>query len=229
MSGSTNASDHPSSDLEIARSDDNTLNKLPPELRFKIYEHLYADLIEELSDNLFAVFSLYEYLYNYTAHHLESHVGKTGLTGLLYTCKQIHNEALEALCNETEFVLDLLGYDDGLDEERSKIRFSDNGRILSFVKKLKLNVEPHRDETTDRFVSRIRSFLAAINHGAQLRSLKIRIKPGRSTDPVSFDKILSALGTIRTAGRPAVVSMGEVSEQLISPERWLAFVEQTNG
>ncbi|KAI1330348.1 hypothetical protein F5Y16DRAFT_362865 [Xylariaceae sp. FL0255] len=205
------------------------LEKLPLELRIKIYEYVYADLIEDLSDNLFGVFSMYDYLYDYTVSHLESHVGKTGLTALLSTCKEFHGEALETLCNDAELVLDLLGDDDNLDEERANIRFSEDNKMLTFAKNLKLNVEPDWDRTTNRFVSRIHRFLGVIDHGARLRSLKIRIAPGKSSNPKSFDKILSALGGMRTAGNAVEVSLGEVPEWLISPTRLEMFLEQVNG
>lgn len=37
-----------------------TLLGIPLELRIRIYEHIYADLINELSDNIFAVLSFYD-------------------------------------------------------------------------------------------------------------------------------------------------------------------------
>lgn len=106
----------------------NTLDILPAELRLKIYEHLYADLIDELSDYLFSVFVLYDSLYDYTRSSLESHVGKTGLTALLYTCKKVHGEALQVLCGEAEIILNIMGDHDSNDEERQEFRFSEDCR-----------------------------------------------------------------------------------------------------
>jgi hypothetical protein len=110
------------------------LNVLPVELRLRIYEHLYADLINELSDNLYGVFSLYDFMYDYTSASLESHVGTTGLTTMLYTCKKVHDEALETLCNKAEFVVNVMGDDDSDDEERIDIRFSEASRRKSNLK-----------------------------------------------------------------------------------------------
>ncbi|KAI1306397.1 hypothetical protein F5Y03DRAFT_406086 [Xylaria venustula] len=205
------------------------LDVLPLELRLKIYEYFFADLISELSDNLFGVFSLYEYLYDYTQPSLESHVGKTGLTALLYTCKQIHNEAIQVLCNEAEFVLDIMGDDDGNDEERGDIRFSDGNRLLEFVKNLKVNLEPLSDETNDRFVNRIHRFLEMIDYGAKLRSLKIRISTPKLSEARSLDQILSALSKIRTAGNRIEVYLGEVEEELLGAEGLSLFIKQING
>lgn len=106
----------------------NTLDVLPVELRLKIYEYLYVDLIDELSDYLFGVFGLYDSLYDYTRSSLESHVGKTGLTALLYTCKKVHDEALQVLCGEVEFILNIMGDHDSNDEERQEFRFSEDSR-----------------------------------------------------------------------------------------------------
>ncbi|KAK5629511.1 hypothetical protein RRF57_005226 [Xylaria bambusicola] len=104
------------------------LQVLPLELRLKIYEYFYADLISELSDNLFGVFTLYDLLYDYTPSFLESHVGKTGLTALLYTCKHVHDEAIQVLYSETEFVLNIMGDDDGDDEERADFRLPEGSQ-----------------------------------------------------------------------------------------------------
>ncbi|KAI0430357.1 hypothetical protein F5Y09DRAFT_307923 [Xylaria sp. FL1042] len=202
---------------------------IPPELRFKIYEQLYADLISELSDNLYGVFSLYEVLYDYTRPSLESHVGKTGLTALLYTCKQIHKEALQVLCNEAEFVLNIGGDDDGNDEERADFRFSEGSRLLEFAKNLKVNLEPLSDETNERFVNRVHRFLEAIKHGVNLRSLKIRISGPGLRDPRSLDQILSALSTIQTAGNRIEVYVGEVAEGMLSDEQLSPFIDVING
>ena len=95
-----------------------TLMGLPAELRVKIYAHLFDDLIEELSDNLFAVLQLYDHIYDYTAPYLESHVGRTGLTPILRTCKTIHEEALTVLCQRAEFVVNVVGDDDTDDEQK---------------------------------------------------------------------------------------------------------------
>ncbi|KAI0976091.1 hypothetical protein F4678DRAFT_415823 [Xylaria arbuscula] len=205
------------------------LDALPLELRLKIYEHFFAGLISELSDNLFGVFSLYDYLYDYTQPSLESHVGKTGLTALLYTCKQIHNEAIRVLCNEAEFVLDIMGDDDGDDEERGDFRFSEGNRLLEFVKNLKVNFEPLSDETNDRFVNRIHRFLEMIDHGVNLRSLKIRISTPKLSDPRSLDQILLALSKLQTAGNRIEVYLGEVAEELFGAEPLRLFIRQING
>ncbi|KAI1349892.1 hypothetical protein F5Y01DRAFT_287929 [Xylaria sp. FL0043] len=206
-----------------------TILDIPLELRFKIYEHFYADLISELSDNLFGVFSLYEALYDYTRSNLESHVGKTGLTALLYTCKQIHSEALQVLCNEAEFVLNIMGDDDGNDEERADVRFSEGSRLLEFARNLKVNLDPFSDETTERFVNRIHRFLEAIGRGVNLRSLKIRISGTGLEDPRSLDQILSALSTLQTAGNRVEVYVGDVAEGMLSDERLCLFLDAING
>ncbi|KAI1421400.1 hypothetical protein F5Y12DRAFT_767890 [Xylaria sp. FL1777] len=205
------------------------LGILPLELRLQIYEHFYADLISELSDNLFGVFSLYEFLYDYTQPSLESHVGKTGLTPLLCTCKQIRNEAIQVLCNEAEFVLNIMGDDDGNDEERADFRFSEGNRLLECAKNLKVNLEPLSDETNERFVNRIQRFLEVIDHGVNLRSLKIRISGLQLRDPRSLDQILSALSTLQTAGNSIEVYLGEVADEVLSADRLDLFVDTING
>ncbi|KAI8628775.1 hypothetical protein F5Y19DRAFT_437246 [Xylariaceae sp. FL1651] len=207
----------------------NLLDILPFELRVKIYEHFYADLISELSDNLFGVFSLYDFLYDYTGSHLESHVGKTGLTTLLYTCKKMHDEALQVLCNEAEFVLNVMGDHDSEDKERADIRFSKGSRLLEFAKNLKVNIEPMSDNTNERFVNRIHQFLEAINHGTNLRSLKIRISAVSLRNAKSLSHILSALSTLRTAGNAIEVYLGEVTEDLLSAEDFDTFLRTING
>ncbi|KAF2969574.1 hypothetical protein GQX73_g4014 [Xylaria multiplex] len=205
------------------------LTVLPVELRLKIYEFLYDDLINELSDNLFGVFWLYDSLYDYTRSSLESHVGKTGLTTLLYTCKQVHNEALQILCNEAEFIVNIMGDDDGDDEERAEFRFSKNSRLLEFAKNLKVNLEPLSDETNERFVKRIRRFLEAINHGMNLRSLKIRISGPKLENPQSLSYIFLALSTLKTAGNLIEVYLGEVTEDVLGPNRLGTFIGTING
>ncbi|KAI0540860.1 hypothetical protein GGR58DRAFT_90672 [Xylaria digitata] len=205
------------------------LDVLPVELRLKVYEFLYGDLINELSDNLFGVFSLYDSLYDYTRSSLESHVGKTGLTPLLYTCKQVHNEALQVLCNEAEFVVNIMGDDDGDDEERAEFRFSKDSQLLAFAKNLKVNLEPLSDETNERFVKRIRCFLEAINHGVNLRSLKIRISGPKLENPQSLSHILLALSTLKTAGNPIEVYLGEVTGDVLGPNHINTFIDTING
>ncbi|TGJ87413.1 hypothetical protein E0Z10_g1327 [Xylaria hypoxylon] len=205
------------------------LDILPVELRLKIYEFFYADLISELSDNLFGVFSLYDFLYDYTRSSLESHVGKTGLTTLLYTCKQVRNEALQVLCNETEFVLNIMGDDDGNDEERAEFRFSEDSRLLEFAKNLKVNLEPLSDGTNERLVKRIHRLSETINHGVNLRSLKIRVSGPNIGNPQSLDDMLLALSTLKTAGNRIEVYIGEVAEEVLSTERLVLFVDTING
>ncbi|KAI1828167.1 hypothetical protein F4861DRAFT_169433 [Xylaria intraflava] len=205
------------------------LEVLPLEIRLSIYEFVYADLINELSDNLFAVFSLYDFLYDYTRANLESHVGKTGLTALLLTCKQVHDEAFEILCRETEFVLNLMGDRDGNDEEREEFRFSQDILWFKFAKNLKINLEPLSDVTNERFVNRIHRFVGAIDYGVNLRSLKIWLAGPYLQDPQSVNHILLALSTLRTTGHPIEVYLGQVTEDVLSGERLGTFLDTING
>ncbi|KAI1751508.1 hypothetical protein F4782DRAFT_547680 [Xylaria castorea] len=202
---------------------------LPVELRLKIYELVYADLISELSDNLFGVFSIYDFLYDYTRSSLESHVGKTGLTALLYTCGKVHDEALEVLCGQAEFVLNIMGDDDINDEERAEFRFSEGSRLLEFTKSLKVNLEPLSDAMNGRFVNRIYRFLEMINYGANVRSLKIRITGPNLRNPESLNKILMAISKLRTTGSRISVYLGEVTEELFSAESLDLFLNVING
>ncbi|KAI0444709.1 hypothetical protein F4803DRAFT_572698 [Xylaria telfairii] len=205
------------------------LDVLPVELRLKIYEFVYADLINELSDNLFGVFSLYDFLYDYTRSSLESHIGKTGLTGLLYTCKKVHDEALEVLCGQAEFVLNIMGDDDGDDEERTEFRFSKGSRLLGFAKSLKINLEPLSNATNARFVNRIHHFLEMINYGSNIRSLQIRITGPNLTNPECLNQILLALSKLRTMGNRIDVYVGELTEELLSAESFNLFLGTING
>lgn len=207
----------------------NLLDVLPIELRLKIYDYFYADAISELSDNLFGVFWLYDSLYDYTSSYLESHVGKTGLTALLSTCKNIHGEALEALCNEAEIILNIMGDNDSNDEEREKVRFSKGNRLLEFAKNLKVNMEPLSDETNERFIGRLRRFSELINQGVNLRSLKIRMTTWNLSNPQSFEDILSALSTLRTAGNPIEVYLGEMDEDMLNKDSLNSFLSKING
>ncbi|KAI0486764.1 hypothetical protein F4859DRAFT_466825 [Xylaria cf. heliscus] len=202
---------------------------LPVELRLKIYELVYADLINELSDNLFGVFSLYDFIYDYTRSSLESHIGKTGLTDLLYTCKKVHDEALEILCGHAEFVLNIMGDDDGNDEERADFRFSKDSRFLEFAKSLKVNIEPLSDSTNERFLSRIHRFLEMINYGANVRSLSIRINGPNLNNPESLNQVLLALSKLQITGNRIEVYLGEVTEELLSTENLDLFLKTIHG
>ncbi|KAI1108935.1 hypothetical protein F5Y14DRAFT_456537 [Nemania sp. NC0429] len=207
----------------------NALDVLPVELRLKIYEYVYADLIDELSDHLFGVFVLYDSLYDYTRSSLESHVGKTGLTALLYTCKKVHDEALYILCGEAEFILNIMGDDDSDDGERQEFRFSEDSRLLAFAKNLRVNLEPLSDETNERFVNRIHRFLRLINNGANLRSLQIRISCPKLGDPESLNGILLALSDLRTMGNRITVYIGDMAEEVISDDHLDSFILFTWG
>ncbi|GAW21695.1 hypothetical protein ANO14919_112190 [Xylariales sp. No.14919] len=219
----------PASVVEFPTAESNFLNMLPLEIRLRIYEFFYADLISELSDKLFGVFSLYDFLYDYTRSSLESHVGKTSLTTLLYTCKQVHNEALQALCKEAEFVLNIMGDDDSDDEERAELRFSKDSRLLKFAKNLKVNLEPLSDGTNERLVNRIHRFLEAIDHGVNLRSLKIRISSPNLANPQSLEHILLALSTLKTGGNRIEVYLGEVAEEMLGAQRLDLFIDTIHG
>ncbi|KAI0460555.1 hypothetical protein F5B21DRAFT_519285 [Xylaria acuta] len=202
---------------------------LPVELCLKVYEFVYADLTSELSDNLFGV-SLYDFLYDYTRPSLESHVGKTGLTALLYTCKKVHDEALEILCRHAEFVLNIMGDDDN-DYAEQKSSGSPNAAdvILEFVKSFKVNLEPLSDASNGRFVNRIHRFLEMINYGANVRSLKIRITGPSLTNPESLNQIIRALSKLHTPGNRVGVYLGEVTEELLSADSLDLFLNTING
>ncbi|KAI1344187.1 hypothetical protein F5Y15DRAFT_105728 [Xylariaceae sp. FL0016] len=217
--------------VTIGRSCTSKLDLLPPEIRLNIFELLYADLISELSDNLFGVFQIYDCLYDYTASHLVSRVGKTHLSDILHVSRGIHNEALRVLCDQSEFVVNLVGRDDSDDQERAAFRFSQGSKHLSFVRNLKVNVEPHSNSTADRFVGRISAFLDAIGHGAILRSLEIRISAGDSekVSSRSMDRILGALQALRTNGRRIKVYLGDVTEGQLSNERFGLFLKSLAG
>ncbi|RWA03147.1 hypothetical protein EKO27_g11958 [Xylaria grammica] len=207
----------PASVVEFPTAESNFLNMLPLEIRLRIYEFFYADLISELSDNLFGVFSLYDFLYDYTRSSLESHIGKTSLTTLLYTCKQVHNEALQVLCKEAEFVLNIMGDDDSDDEERAELRFSKDSR------------QPLSDGTNERLINRIHRFLEAIDHGVNLRSLKIRVSSPNLANPQSLEHILFALSTLKTGGNRIEVYLGEVAEEMLGVQRLDLFIDTIHG
>lgn len=216
-----------------------SLMGIPLEIRLKIYQHIYTDLIAELSDNLFGVFIFYDHLYDYTSANLESHVGKTGLTTpLLYVCKQMYQEALTVLYEQAEFVVSIMGHEDIKDNERAGVCFSDDGsgstssRHLDFVRHLKINLEPVADPAQDepeqtRFVERITKFLNLIHHGANLRSLEIHIPT--SIGPGSVDGVLTALETIRLAGNSVKIYLDSISEEVLSEERLSLLLDAING
>lgn len=210
-----------------------TLVGLPLELRIKIYQHIYTDLIAELSDNLFGVFIFYDNLYDYTSANLESHVGKTGLTTpLLYVCKQMYEEALSVLCEQAEFVVTIMGHEDDKDNERAGVCFSRGSRHLDFVRHLKINLQPIADPANDepeqpRFVARIARFLELIQHGANLVSLKIHIPT--SIGPGSVEGVLTALETIRTTGNSPKIYLDSISEEILSDERLTLLLDAING
>lgn len=210
-----------------------TLMGIPMELRIKIYQHIYTDLVAELSDNLFGVFIFYDHLYDYTSANLESHVGKTGLTTpLLYVCKQMHEEALPVLCEQAEFVVNIMGHEDTKDSERAGVCFSKGSRHLDFVRHLKINLQPIADPAKDepeqtRFVGRIVKFLNLIHHGANLRSLEIHLPT--SIGPGSVEGVLTALETIRTPGNPVKIYLDSISEEIVSDERLTLLLDAING
>lgn len=103
-----------------------------------------------------------------------------------------------------------------------------NDAVLKFVKNLKVNLEPLSDETSDRLARRIHRFLAMIDCGANLCSLKIRISGTNLTDPRTLDEILSALSALRARNR-IEVGVGEVSEEVLSDERLHRFVDAIDG
>jgi len=214
-----------------------TLLGIPTELRIRIYEHLFTDLIEELSDNLFAVFSLYNHLYNYTSAYLDSHVGRTELTPILQTNRQIHGEALSVLCEQAEFVIDVSGGDDSDDEERAAIRLSEAAchQVLAFARNLKVNIQPdpcHDDSSgnADRLIHRCVRFLDAIQNGANLRSLKLFVNaPGEMLGKESMDRILDTLTVLRTRGNSIQVYLGNVGEEQVSDERLTLLLDAING
>ncbi|KAJ6568957.1 hypothetical protein B0H19DRAFT_1256648 [Mycena capillaripes] len=209
-----------------------TLLGIPTELRIRIYEHLFTDLIEELSDNLFAVFSLYDHLYNYTSAYLDSHVGRTELTPILRTNRQIHDEALSVLCEHAEFIIDVSGGDDSDDEERAAIRLSEAGcqQVLAFARNLKVNIQPESSGDADRFIRRCVRFLDAIQNGANLRSLKLFVNaPGEMLGKESMERILDALAVLRTRGNSIQVYLGNVGEEQVSDERLTLLLDAING
>ncbi len=210
------------------------LLSLPAELRLKIYEELFDDLIEDLSDNLFGVFQLYDNMYDYTANHLESHIGKTGLTPILFTCKQIYSEAIAVLCERSSFLVNVVAYDDIDDEERSSIRFSDGSRRLAFARDLRVNFLLSDDDTVDRFVDRVTKFRDTIHQGADLRKLQIflEVQPEAEMKPVSLEsmfRVLQALAPLKTAGAPIEVYLGDVNEEGLSDDMFTSLVDAIKG
>ncbi len=204
-----------------------SLLSLPTEIRLHIYSYLFDDLIEELSDNLFGAFWLYDHMYDYTGVHLDSHIGRTGLTPILRTCKQIYVEALSVLCERGNFLVNVLGEDDELDEERSSKRFSDGQRHLALVRRLRVNFVPMSDGTNDRFVARILRFLDLINHGRDLWSLEIRLDLDNAQEvgTKSWHQILEALSGLRMPGALIDVYLGDISQEVLSEEQLTLFLE----
>ena len=217
--------------IATARMQDPSLLGLPTELRLKIYSYLFDDLIEELSDNLFGVFWMYDHMYDYTSAHMYSHVGKTGLTPILRTCKQIYPEALSVLCEKGNFLVNILGEEDSLDEERSPKRFSDGSRHLALAKHLRVNFIPWSDESTDRFVGRIIKFLEVIQCGADLWSLEIRFDKdiAQVVGAESWDRILTVLSALKLQVAVPNVYVGEISEEDLSDEKLALFMDSIGG
>ncbi|KAK3374821.1 hypothetical protein B0H63DRAFT_549100 [Podospora didyma] len=197
-----------------------------------IYEELFRDLIDELSDSLFAAFTIYDNIYDYTASHMESHVGKTGLTPILRTCKQVHNEALSLLCEKAEFVVTIMDDEDLQDKERSPIRFSAGSHHLGFARNLKVNFSLGRQASNcDHFRDRILRFLEMIDYGKNLPSLSIVLFDFLPPcfDAEEVDKILCCLGTLKTKGRSINVYLGNVNEVQLSDERYTLFLDAIDG
>jgi len=203
--------------------------RIPLELRLEIYDRLLEDLIDELSDNLFAVYQFYDHVYDYTASYLESHVGKTGLTNFLLTNRQIYAEALPRLCDHAEFVVTVLGGEDERDEERANFRFARGIRHLDLARKMKVNFAPAASGL-GMFLSRVRQFLQMIQNGENLRCLEVIIDPPTDLDSQSLDQILTQLEVLRIVdGRPIHVYLREVTEEQLSNERFARFLDAING
>ncbi|KAI0008126.1 hypothetical protein F4779DRAFT_462957 [Xylariaceae sp. FL0662B] len=201
---------------------------IPLELRIKIFEHLFADLIEELSDNLFAAFQVYDNAYNYTASYMESHVGRTGLTPILYTCKQIHAEALSILCEQADIVVNVLGGDDDPnDQERAAVRFPEGSRYLGFARNLKVNFL--FDQPADQYIRRLSRFLDVIQNGGNLRSLKIFIDVSSTIDRSAADHIMNTLGALKMPGKSVKVYLGQVDEAVLSDEQLTLLLDSIDG
>ncbi|KAH8894164.1 hypothetical protein GQ53DRAFT_90097 [Thozetella sp. PMI_491] len=206
---------------------------LPTELRLKIFAELYDALIEELPDNLFGVFQLYDSMYDYTASHLEAHVGKTELTPVLSTCRQIHQEALTVLSEKATFLVNIMGDDDFDDKERASMRFSDGNRRLAFATDLRVNLLPTDEATMDRFMDRMNSFLNAIGHGTRLRSLEVFLQAQAqggeaSVSAASICRILEALASVKILSARVVVQLGEVDPEHVSDEQVALLLDPTN-
>jgi hypothetical protein len=207
-----------------------TFLTIPMEVRFRILGLFFDDLVEELSDNLFAVFQIYDHMYDYTASEMESHVGKTGLTAVLRVNKQLYGEALSVLCERAEFVISVVGDYDDEDEEREDVRFSQNSRHLQFAKHLKINFFPVDDATNERFLSRVHSLLESIQYGANLRTLEIMFsQPSGQLSSFSMDHILTTLETLRTKGNSIKVYLGNLSEECLCDKRLSVFLSPIKG
>lgn len=279
----------------VANPDANLLG-LPVEVRTKIYEYVFADLIAQLPEKLFAVFAICGHTYDITAtlkkkcktrrndcprlqfqakcpgHRAElrlsqpqfwedhglrrllDYIGqhpeylfppgmavhakegerllKTGITSLLLTNRQIYEEAFEALCAQTEFVVNISGGDSPQDE--AAVRFDDGCPHLAFAKLLKVNIRADSNETIKKIMRRLGRLLAAILAGGRLRSLHLFFEGTSSVDQRGIVHLLKLveqkLGEPLKQRRCSVkVYLGEASKELVGSERVLAFANTLQG
>ncbi|KAI8952419.1 hypothetical protein F4801DRAFT_541481, partial [Xylaria longipes] len=68
-----------------------------------------------------------------------------------------------------------------------------------------------------------------VNHGANIRSLKIRITSPNLTNQESLNQILLALSELRTSGNYIDVYLGEVTDKLLSADSLDLCLRTING
>ncbi|KAI1082102.1 hypothetical protein F5B20DRAFT_47305 [Whalleya microplaca] len=215
---------------------------IPVKLRLKIFETLFTDLIEDLPDNLFAVFEIYDCIYDHTANYVgrDGRRCRSGLTPILSTCKQIHTEALPVLFEHAEIVVSVTCANN---QRRGDIRFPGSCRYFGYARHLKVNflfdqpgIDWHPDRALDDYVRLLNKFLGVIENGRNLRSLQIYIdidgETGRpSTDELvreATDVILNTLAALRLPGKSIQVYNG-MSEFLLSEERLSLLLDAIKG
>lgn len=172
----------------------------------------------------------------------------TGLTALLRTCHQIHDEALPVLCSLADFYVDLYSGTEALDRtyrsSSRRVKMKDDGHCLALVRHLKLNVLGPADNdpaTIARYLAFLRAFLGStIRGGAELASLELWLfgfaaDPDRRLGAAAVGGTLEALeeGLRAMRERHSVVDvkvyLGGVRQDQLIDEKAKLFCNQIQG
>ncbi|ROV98001.1 hypothetical protein VMCG_07022 [Cytospora schulzeri] len=278
---------------------DACLLRMPVEVRSKIFEYVFADLIAQLpEDSMFAVLAMYDHTYDITAtlkqkctwrggrpcprmqfhpmcpgHRAElrlsdpvfwadyglrrllDYIGehpeqipsrfamysgepgqrllyRSGMTSLLLVNRRMYNEALGALCAQTEFVVHVTGRSSPT--HASAVLFHDGCPHLALARRMTVNVHAPSKMTIDKIIWRLGTLLAAIAAGGRLSFLRLFFKGTPSVDQQSMEHLMKLLeghlGEILKQRHCSVeVYLGDISRELVKSERVSAFAKALQG